>query len=123
MADNKIVIVDDEVDMAQLLQIELETEGYEVAMVHDGQSGLELIRNLNPSLVILDVMMPDMTGYEVLKSLKEDPSTRDIPVIMLTAKGLEDDIQKGLDLGADDYISKPFHSGLLIKRIQTALRR
>ncbi|MFA5089181.1 MAG: response regulator [Candidatus Omnitrophota bacterium] len=123
MKKNKIVFIDDEKDMVRLLQIELETEGYEVKSAFDGKSGLELIRGSIPDLVLLDVMMPDMSGYEVLKALRDDPLTRSLPVIMLTAKGLENEIQKGLDLGADEYIPKPFHPGLLIKRIQTLLSR
>lgn len=120
--ERTIVIIDDEVEMTQLLKIELETEGYQVCMAHDGQDGLRLIGQEHPDLVLLDVMMPQMDGYEVLKALKTDSRTKDIPVMMLTAKGLTEDVQKGLDLGADDYIAKPFHSGLLIKRIRTILK-
>src|SRR3989338_8735876 len=109
--------------MVQLLRIELETEGYVVSAAFDGKSGLELIQKVKPDLVLLDVMMPEMNGYEVLELLKQDPLTKAIPVVMLTAKGLENEIQKGLDLGADEYVSKPFHPGLLIKRIQTLLSR
>ena len=123
MKKNKIVVIDDERDMVQLLRIELETEGYVVSAAFDGKSGLELIQKVKPDLVLLDVMMPEMNGYEVLELLKQDPLTKAIPVVMLTAKGLENEIQKGLDLGADEYVSKPFHPGLLIKRIQTLLSR
>lgn len=123
MSKQKIVIVDDEAEMTQLLKIELETEGYEVAVANEGQSGLSLIREVKPDLVLLDVMMPKLDGYGVLKALKEDAATKEIAIIMLTAKGLSDDIQKGLDRGVDDYIPKPFHSGLLIKRIQTILKK
>ncbi len=121
MSVKKIVVVDDEREMTQLLKIELESEGYNVSACHDGAAGLDLIRQNKPDLVMLDVMMPKMDGYEVLKILKKDPLTNNIPIIMLTAKGLEDEIQKGLDLDADDYISKPFHSGLLLKRIKSIL--
>ncbi len=123
MPKNKIVVIDDEKDMVRLLQIELETEGYDVGLAFDAASGLGMMRDFFPDLVLLDVMLPDMSGYDVLERLKRDPATRAIPVIMLTAKGLEQEIQKGLDLGADEYIAKPFHSGLLIKRSRTLLAR
>lgn len=123
MSKKKIMIIDDEPDMVQLLQIELETEGYDVQTASDGKSGLELVKKSVPDLILLDVMMPDINGYEVLAVLRKDSQTMAIPVIMLTAKGLENEIQKGLDLGADDYIPKPFHPGLLIKRIETILSK
>jgi DNA-binding response OmpR family regulator len=117
-----IIIIDDEEDMIELLKLELESEGFRVRVASEGKIGLELVRVKHPHLVLLDVMMPNMDGYQVLKSLKEDKSTQKIPVLMLTAKGLDTDIQKGLDLGADDYITKPFHSNLLIKRIKMILQ-
>ncbi len=123
MKKKRIVIIDDEKDMVRLLQIELESEGYEVNPAFDAKSGLESIRQTRPDLVLLDVMLPDISGYEVLRSLKQDPLTKAIPVMMLTAKGLEREIQKGLDLGADEYISKPFNAALLIKRIATVLSK
>ena len=119
MNNHTIVIVDDETEMTQLLKIELETEGYKVFTSNDGRSGLALIKKVKPDLLLLDVMMPGLDGFGVMKALKEDPATKKIAIVMLTAKGLSDDIQKGLDLGVDEYITKPFHSGLLIKRIQT----
>lgn len=117
----KIFVIDDEAEMARLLKIELELEGYDVTLAFDGKSGLEGIKQLRPDLVLLDVMMPDMSGYEVLRVLKGDPLTNQIAVVLLTAKGLEKDILKGISLGAADYIPKPFHPGLLIKRIKTIL--
>lgn len=123
MADKKIIIVDDEVDMVRLLTIELEIEGFEVSAAHDGQAGLELIRRLKPDLVLLDVMIPRMDGYEVLRAVKADPGIRHIPVIMLTAKGLMGDVCQGLEAGADDYIAKPFHPGLLVNRIRRILKQ
>ena len=122
MPYERIVVVDDEEAMANLLKLELESEGFSVSLAHNGKSGLELIRTTRPDLAILDVMIPEIDGYEVLKLLKNDPSTRNIPVVMLTAKGLEADIQKGLDFGADEYIPKPFHPALLIKRIKLLLK-
>ena len=114
----EILIIDDEADMILLLKIELETEGYSINLAHNGKDGISLIKKKKPDLVLLDVMMPEMDGYQTLASIKEDPDIKDIPVIMLTAKGLEEGIQKALDLGGDDYVSKPFHPGLLIKKIE-----
>jgi DNA-binding response OmpR family regulator len=123
MKNKKILIIDDELEMAQLLKIELETEGYSVMMAHDGVSGLELIKNEKPHLVLLDIMMPGLDGYEVLRQLRADALIKDVTVLLLTAKGLDEEIKKGLDLGADDYILKPFHAGLLIKKIERILKK
>jgi DNA-binding response OmpR family regulator len=118
----KIAIIDDEEAMVQLLSVELESEGYHVLTAGNGVSGLKLIQDKQPDLVLLDIMMPGLNGYEVIKSVKEDPSVCDIPIIMLTARSHDEDIQRGLDLGADDYVTKPFHAGLLVKRISTLLK-
>ncbi len=122
MPHKKIAIIDDEEAMVQLLFLELESEGYDVLTAGNGVSGLKLIRDKQPDLVLLDIMMPGLNGYEVIKNVKEDPALRDIPIIMLTARSQDEDIQKGLDLGADDYVTKPFHAGLLVKRIGTLLK-
>jgi DNA-binding response OmpR family regulator len=119
----KIAVVDDEEAMVQLLTVELESEGYEVLPANNGTSGLKMIEDRRPDLVILDIMMPDLSGYEIIEALKSNPALSNIPIILLTAKSLDDDIQKGLDLGAQDYVTKPFHAGLLIKRISTLLGR
>lgn len=121
MVNEKILVIDDERVMTQLLKVELEKEGYKVSVAYDGKSGLEKIKIDSPDLVILDVIMPTLDGYRVLKILKEDPATKNIPVIMLTVKGFDEEIQKGLDLGADEYMPKPFHPGLLIKRIKNII--
>ena len=104
--------------MTLLLKIELETEGYAINIAHNGKDGILLIKEKKPDLVLLDIMIPEMDGYQILTLIKEDPDIKDIPVIMLTAKGVEEDIQKALDLGVDDYVPKPFHPGLLIKKIE-----
>jgi len=117
----KIVVVDDEVEIVQLLKFKLEKEGYDVSMAHDGDEGLKLIIDVLPHLVLLDVVMPVKDGYEVLREMKADSRTKDIPVIMLTGKVYSGDIEKGLDLKADDYITKPFHSELILKRIKNVL--
>ena len=121
MSSEKIVMIEDEEEMVRLLKIELSSEGYDVSTAYGGKVGLELIQQTKPVLVILDVMLPEMDGFDLLKKIKTDPATKDIPVFMLTAKGLDEDIQRGLSLGADDYISKPFHPDLLLKRIKNFL--
>ena len=121
MTEKNIVVIDDEESMGRLLKIELASEGYNVTLAYDGKVGFQLIKDTKPDLVVLDVMMPEVSGYDVLRRLKQNAETKSIPVIILTAKGLEPDIQKGLDLGANDYITKPFHSALLIKRIRNCL--
>lgn len=121
MADGKIFIVNDEKEMVDLLRMELESEGFEVSAAYDGESALELITKEMPQLVLLDVTMPGIDGYEVLRRLKDDPATQKIRVVMFTAKGLDENLQKALDLGADDYILKPFHSELLVKHIRSIL--
>lgn len=122
MPDKNIVIVDDEFDMAQLLKMDLEMEHYHVAFALNGHEALELIKKVHPDLILLDISMPEMDGYQVLEKLRAHESTKTIPVIMLTARGLEQDIQKGLKLGADDYIVKPFFPELLFKRIKLILK-
>ena len=117
----KIIVIDDEVEITKLLKFKLEKEGYTVSLAHDGETGLQLVIDVTPHLILLDVVMPVKDGYEVLRELKTNPETKDIPVIMLTGKVYHDDIQKGLDLEADDYVAKPFHSELILKRIENVL--
>lgn len=119
----KIIVIDDEVEIAQLLKIKLEREGYDVVLAHDGNLGLQLVREILPDLVLLDVLMPHKDGYEVLAELKNDPATARVPVIMLTGNVFDGDIQMGLDLKADDYIAKPFHTELILKRIENVLEQ
>lgn len=117
MADKKIVVIDDEKDIIQLLSLELKAAGYEVVTACDGEAGLALIRAQRPDLVLLDLMMPKKDGFEVLEALRRDAVTRNIPVFLLTAKSSDHDIERGLQLGIEDYIVKPFHGELLVKRI------
>jgi DNA-binding response OmpR family regulator len=121
MSHKNIVVIDDELDMAQLLKVELELEHYHVELANDGRQGLDLVKKVKPDLVLLDIMMPEVDGYEVLQQLKTESTTKNIPVVILTAKGLEQDIKKGLDLGAEDYVVKPFYPALLLKRIKSIL--
>ena len=117
----KVLIVDDEPAMRQGLADNLEFEGYETAMAANGQEGLEMILATSYDLVVLDVMMPEMSGFDVCKELRKRNIT--VPVILLTAKGEEIDKVLGLELGADDYITKPFSLRELIARIKAILRR
>jgi DNA-binding response OmpR family regulator len=119
----KIIVIDDEVEITRLLKIKLEREGYDVTLAHNGDAGLRLVKEMVPDLVLLDGIMPRKDGYEVLAELKNDPVTAGVPVIMLTARVFDGDIQMGLDLKADDYIVKPFHTELILKRIETVLKQ
>ncbi|MFC1651214.1 response regulator transcription factor [Candidatus Latescibacterota bacterium] len=118
----KIVLAEDESHIARLITFKLEREGYELFWEADGGSALEKVREIIPDLVLLDIMMPVMDGYEVLKHIKEDDNLKDIPVIMLTAKSQEQDIIKGFDLGSEDYIVKPFKPAELAARIKKILK-
>lgn len=117
-----ILVVDDEQDIIDLLKYNLEKEGYRVLTARNGKKALEQAKHL-PDLILLDVMMPEMDGWEVCKQLKRDPNTEQIPVLFLTAKETEFDEVLGLELGADDYIVKPIAVRSLLARVKAALRR
>lgn len=116
----KILVVDDEERMARFIRLNLEHDGFQVVEAYKGQQAMDKLRTALPDLVLLDIMMPDLDGFEVLKMIRE---VSKIPVIMLTAKGEEDDKVKGLELGADDYITKPFSPRELVSRVKAVLRR
>jgi len=116
----KILAVDDEQRMVRFIQLNLEQDGFEVVTAYNGKEALEQVRTQLPDLILLDIMMPDINGFEVLKKIRE---VNNVPVIMLTAKGVEDDRIQGLELGADDYITKPFSPRELVSRIRAVLRR
>ena len=116
----KILAVDDEQRMVRFIQLNLEQDGFEVITAFNGKEALEQVRTQLPDLILLDIMMPDINGFEVLKKIRE---VNTVPVIMLTAKGEEDDRIQGLELGADDYITKPFSPRELVSRIRAVLRR
>ncbi len=122
MAD-KIVVVEDEQDILEVITYNLEREGYEVTGALDGAAGLEAIERTRPDLVLLDLMLPVIDGIEVCRRLRSDPSTCDLPIIMVSAKGEESDVVLGLGLGADDYVCKPFSPRELLARVQAVLRR
>jgi two-component system phosphate regulon response regulator PhoB len=120
---HKILVVEDEADVLDLLLINLRAAGFAVVTVEDGATVLAKVRSEAPALIILDLMLPKMSGLEICKVLKSDAATRNIPVIMLTAKAEEVDKIVGLELGADDYVTKPFSPRELILRINRSLRR
>lgn len=123
MANERILIVEDEEDIRELLEFNLAREGYRVEQAETGEDGYSQISRSLPSLVLLDLMLPGMDGLDVCRKVKQDPRTQHIPVIILSAKGEESDIVVGLELGADDYITKPFSPKILLARIKTVLRR
>jgi two-component system, OmpR family, alkaline phosphatase synthesis response regulator PhoP len=119
----KILVVDDEQDILNLVEYNLKKEGYRVTCVETGEEALDSAKSILPDLIILDLMLPGVDGIDVCKILKQDKDTAHIPIIMLTAKGEESDIVTGLEMGADDYITKPFSPRVLTARIKTGLRR
>ena len=123
MAKEKILVVEDEKDISELVLYNLTREGYRLIETDNGEKALDFVKKESPDLLILDLMLPGIDGLEVCKILKRDESTRHIPIIMLTAKGEETDIVVGLQLGADDYVTKPFSPKVLVARIKTILRR
>ena len=123
MANEHILVVDDEEDILELVQYNLEKEGFRVTAVGSGEEALLVARKELPKLIVLDLMLPGVSGLDVCRLLKSDEPTRAIPIIMLTAKGEDADIVSGLELGADDYITKPFSPRVLVARIRAALRR
>ncbi len=120
--ENNLAVEDDE-DILELLKYNLGKEGYRVTAVTTGEEGLRLARSAAPDLILLDLMLPGVDGLEVCRSLKMDPKTRLASIIMLTAKGEESDIITGLELGAEDYITKPFSTRILLARVRAVLRR
>ncbi len=118
-----ILVVEDEAALVEMLRYNLEAEGYRVAEAGDGEQALVLVAEESPDLILLDWMLPQVSGIEVCRRLKRAPSTRHIPIILLTARGEEEDTIRGLDTGADDYIVKPFALSLLLARIRAVLRR
>jgi DNA-binding response OmpR family regulator len=119
----KILVVDDEADVVELIEFNLKVAGFEVVTASDGQDALKKARAHTPSLLILDLMLPELDGLEVCKILRRDSTTAGLPIIMLTAKAAEIDRVLGLELGADDYITKPFSPRELVLRVKNLLRR
>jgi DNA-binding response OmpR family regulator len=119
--DANVLLVDDDPVILKLLQVNFEMEGFRVSTANDGVEGLEKARAVRPDIVLLDIMMPRMDGLEVTKALKGDPETKDIPIILLSAKAQASDIQAGKDMGADDYLTKPFDPLELLDRVNELL--
>jgi two-component system phosphate regulon response regulator PhoB len=118
-----ILIVDDERDLVSLLEFNLRQEGFETLLAASGQEALQQLRRRVPDLILLDLMLPDVSGTEICRTVKSDPRTRHVPVVMLTAKGEEVDKVVGFELGADDYVTKPFSVRELVLRVRAVLRR
>lgn len=114
----KILAVDDERHIVRLVQVNLERQGYQVVTAYDGKEALEKVASEQPDLVVLDVMMPYMDGFEVLQNLRKNPATRDLPVIMLTAKAQDADVFRGWQSGVDCYLTKPFNPMELISFVK-----
>jgi DNA-binding response OmpR family regulator len=118
-----ILVVDDEPDLLELIDTNLTAAGFNVSTVADGREALQQARALKPQLILLDVMLPELDGLEVCKMLRRDPATRSIPIVMLTARAAEIDRVLGLELGADDYVTKPFSVRELVLRVKKLLNR
>ena len=123
MGKEKILVVDDEEDILELVRHHLKREGYEVRCAETGERALQIAKSEPLNLIILDLMLPGIDGLEVTRLLKGDPRTQHIPILMLTAKGEESDVVAGLELGADDYVTKPFSPRILVARTRAGLRR
>jgi DNA-binding response OmpR family regulator len=121
--DTKVLIVEDEATTRSLIEYKLRNSGYQVHSVSDGSIALEYLRTATVDIIILDLMMPLMSGKETLVELRKDPLHKDTPVIILTARTLEEDIVEGLALGADDFVRKPFSPNELVARVKTLLLR
>jgi two-component system phosphate regulon response regulator PhoB len=123
MGKARILAVDDEEDILELIRYNLTKEGYVVDLASTGEQALERARSSAPDLILLDLMLPGLDGLDVCREIKQDPSINHIPILMVTAKGEEADIVLGLEMGADDYITKPFSPRVLLARVRTILRR
>lgn len=123
MSGENILIVEDEEDIISLVEYNLLKCGFQVNSVTNGEEAITLVRKTPPDLILLDLMLPGLSGYDVCKSIRQDERTRSIPIIMLTAKGEEADMVQGLEMGADDYIPKPFSPKILMARVSAVLRR
>ena len=123
MSRGKVLVVDDEEYIQHILNFSFGAEGYEVVTAADGEEAIKKAQDEKPDIIVLDIMMPKMDGYEACKKLKSDPKTKAIPVILLTAKGRDVDRRLGSDAGADDYVVKPFSPGRLIERVEGIMKR
>ncbi len=120
---SRILVADDEPHILKLVSFTLSNHGYEVLTVTDGKAAVEAAEREQPDLVLLDVMMPEMNGYEAARLIKENPATKDIPVVMLSAKSQQYEIRQGLDCGAEEYVCKPFTPRALLEKVDEILRQ
>jgi two-component system alkaline phosphatase synthesis response regulator PhoP len=123
MARESVLVIEDDEDIQELVNYNLTKEGYQISCVASGEDGLRTAKSKLPNLIVLDLMLPGIDGLEICKLIKADPKTQHIPIVMLTAKGEESDVVTGLELGADDYITKPFSPKVLVARVRSILRR
>ena len=123
LSDPKILVVEDEPNQVELIEFNLNSQGYEVVVARDGEEALNLAEEENPDLILLDWMLPKVSGIEVCRQLRRSKMTREIPIIILTARSEESDKIRGLDIGADDYITKPYSIKELLARVRAAMRR
>lgn len=123
MAKQKILLIEDEQDIADLIKLQVEMAGYRIVVEEDGLNGLVAVEKEKPDLIILDIMLPGLSGLDVCRKIKNNPKTNNIPVIMISARSEELDVVLGLELGADDYVCKPFSVKVLLSRIRAVLRR
>ena len=119
----RILAVDDEADLLEIIEHHLQKAHYDVVRAETGEDAVKLATTAEPDLILLDLMLPEMDGFDVCKALKSSPYTADIPIVMLSARGEETDIVTGLELGADDYITKPFSAKVLLARVKSVMRR
>ncbi len=123
MSKALVVIVEDEADIAELIAFHLGREGFRTRIAASGRAALDAIEREKPDLIVLDIMLPDVDGLEVCRRLKRESGARDVPIIMVSARGDESDVVVGLELGADDYVTKPFSPRVLMARVRAVLRR
>ncbi|MEY2421452.1 MAG: hypothetical protein QOI95_1519 [Acidimicrobiaceae bacterium] len=121
MADSTVLVVDDDPVILKLLEVNFEMEGFTVLVARDGEEGIEVARTDQPDLIVSDIMMPRVSGLELVTALKGDPATSEIPIILLSAKAQNADVRSGLDAGADDYVTKPFEPLDLVDRVNRLL--
>lgn len=121
MASKKVLLVDDEIDFVDVLRTRLEANNFEVFVAYDGEEGLEKVKEVKPDIIILDIMMPKISGFDVCRKIKLDQNYKDIPIIMLTAKFQANDIRFGAAMGASAYITKPFEPQVLLEKMRELL--
>ena len=119
----RILVADDDVDIRELVEFKLSTMGHDITAVGDGAAAIDACREKKPDLAVLDVMMPGVSGLDAIREIRSDPDLADLPVILLTARAQESDVETGFDSGADDYITKPFSPRELASRVQALLSR